>query len=619
MQRIPIHKIFVVLAFIYGLTFVLITPPFQTPDETSHFFRAYQISCAQFRAVKENDRTGGYVPQSIDSFANFYKKYSLNPYCKMNFEYLKKTFTIPLRSDKIVFKDFCYTALYSPISYLPQSVVLFCLRVFNVRPAFLLYLSRLSALIFWIILIYFSIKIIPVQKYLLAFLAFLPMSLLVNSSISADVVTNGLSFFLIAYTLRIALGNKKFSRKDLIIISIVVVLLGFAKVLYATLALLFFVIPVAKIGSLKKYLLIGSLILFLGFGSTFIWAKCIHGIYTPYKNYNVQIRDEINLADKADVSKQIEFISEHKKHCIKIFVRSFFQEFNGLTSSYIGLLGWGDTVLPDWFIIINYIFIFLLAISTNYEKAMFTFTQRIILVFIFILITWLIMLSQYLSWDDVASEKVYPLQGRYFIPIIPLIFIVLYNNWFHFPRKYLKATLVIMILFSLTYAVSKNFSRFYYNYNLKKKWETTSTCEIQNNNNESYLVNGSDTIVKLCSIIPTIEKAHSGQYSVKLTGNNQFGFTHIIYNARKGDKILVSAWRFGKSGNIAFSEFKKDGAFHHSIKTYEKERTGWIRLESEFFVPYDMLNTEMRVFIWHLDTDSAYFDDFKINYYQKVK
>ena len=66
-------KIFLVLALLFGTLFVLITPPFQGPDEPVHFYRATQIANVNFipdvqNGVVGGDTDNGYIRLVRESF-----------------------------------------------------------------------------------------------------------------------------------------------------------------------------------------------------------------------------------------------------------------------------------------------------------------------------------------------------------------------------------------------------------------------------------------------------------------------------------------------------------------------------------------------------------------------
>ena len=299
------------------------------------------------------------------------------------------------------------------------------------------------------------------------------------------------------------------------------------------------------------------------------------------------------------------------------FLNSYSREFTDMITSYIGRLGWGDTQLPNWFVLINYIIIIVLALSVNEMKLKFNMLQRTVFVLVFLGLTLFIMLSQYLTWDKIGSDKVYPLQGRYFIPVFPLIFLILYNTKLNIPIRSIKSVFIFSYLLLAAYTISFFYHRFYYNYQFENRWNVFQDADQINDNKGTYVVEGTDTIVKVEPLIQTEEKSHSGKYSVKLSSQHPFGFTHEVYGAKKGDRIKASVWRHGKTGSIVISEFAKDGVYSSASNVFEKEDSGWQHLETEFFVPRDMLKTELRIYIYYAESDSSYFDDFRISYDKK--
>ncbi len=616
MKSISPHRFFLIFAVFFGLIFSIITPPFQVPDEINHFYRAYQISEGNFTALKIDNRVGGYIPESLDLFSFQYKKMSLNKYSKVNFKEIKKTSEISLNAFDKVFTDFPNTALYTPVSYIPQSIAIFILRLLNCKPLYMLYLVRIITLLFWITLVYFAIKIIPFQKWLFVILALLPMSLSVNSSISADIITNALSFLFIAYVIRCAFNNKKFSKKDLIIISLIIISLGLAKVIYVLLLFIFLIIPKRNFLSLKHYIFSFIIILVLGFGFAFGGKKTIDKLYTPYNEYNIEYRENTILNSKANMDEQISFIISNKKQTVKIFATSFFSEFKPMIKSYIGRLGWGDTQLPNFIVLLSYIIIFLIAISSNNKEITFKYRQRLIFFSTSIILLLFIMLSQYLTWVPVGSNRVYPLQGRYFIPVLPLIFVLFFNNKTKINNAYRKYIILLFTLFIGFYSIVYLYNRFYYNYILIKQFEINCNAELLSED-KKFLLTDNDTVKFDNPNIQTDKESRSGDYSIKLSPDNQFGFSYKFNNVKKGDKFVVTVWRTGKEGKIIIQEDAENGLYLKSSKIISKDDNNRYQLESVFFAPKDFTDTGLKIYIWYNAEDSAYFDDYKITFLKK--
>ena len=149
---------------------------------------------------------------------------------------------------------------------------------------------------------------------------------------------------------------------------------------------------------------------------------------------------------------------------------------------------------------------------------------------------------------------------------------------------------------------------------MEKHWEIFRDVDLSGND-EIFIVEGPDTIAISNSISGSAEKAFSGEFSVKLTNQDPYGFGHKIYNAHKGDRIVVSAWCSGKAGKIVFSEFVENGLYYEASRAYKKNGSGWRYIKSEFFVSKDMTQTELRIYVLNNTNQNVFFDDFKITYY----
>jgi len=205
---------FVCFASLFGLIFLILTPPFQVPDEINHFYKAYQVSEGKLLSVKHDDRVGGYIPTSLVKTTEPFLGLRWNKNAKTSFKTISEQFEIPLNPEEKTFVDFPNTSMYSPISYLPQAVSIRFLRSFSLSPLSLFYGARIFTLIFWILSIFLVIRLLPFHKWLFVLISLLPMSLFINMSLSADVASNIISFILIAYLLRMAFSNGPIKRGD---------------------------------------------------------------------------------------------------------------------------------------------------------------------------------------------------------------------------------------------------------------------------------------------------------------------------------------------------------------------------------------------------------------------
>src|SRR5438128_2418991 len=105
-----------------GVLLVFLVPPFQSPDEQTHFYRAYQLSEGHLIANRLSYGAGDTLPKSLsDSFNSFY--YLLfQPDKKIDINSFKTVLGKSLNSTSTVETRFENTAPYPPFAYLPQII-----------------------------------------------------------------------------------------------------------------------------------------------------------------------------------------------------------------------------------------------------------------------------------------------------------------------------------------------------------------------------------------------------------------------------------------------------------------------------------------------------------------
>ncbi len=127
-------RFFLFCGLLFGLIFLIITPPFQTPDELSHFYRAYQISEGDFIGINKDHRVGGYLPVSLaDSYLPF-RYIRRHEHVKTSWSIIRKQFENKLNEENRKFVDFPNTGMYSFVSYIPQASGIFIVRSFHLPP-----------------------------------------------------------------------------------------------------------------------------------------------------------------------------------------------------------------------------------------------------------------------------------------------------------------------------------------------------------------------------------------------------------------------------------------------------------------------------------------------------
>ena len=108
-------------------------------------------------------------------------------------------------------------------------------------------------------------------------------------------------------------------------------------------------------------------------------------------------------------------------YSIKVLVNSFWYHAGFWFENMFGAqLGWVDINVPIFFIYGFAILLFMTAIKPAEEPVYFKRGSRALLWLVFGLIAFLIVLSMMVAWTPTGYPVVLGVQGRYFLPILPL-------------------------------------------------------------------------------------------------------------------------------------------------------------------------------------------------------
>ena len=129
------EKVFLVVGFVFGLLFLVVTPPFQEPDAYVHFLRAYTISEGKVAAFS------AYVPQSLIDLIEDVNPDPLpgNVPNKQSKRALLDQFSVPFDDLSPVGVDLTLTIEYSLVAYTPQVVGISAGRMLHLPAIFMFY------------------------------------------------------------------------------------------------------------------------------------------------------------------------------------------------------------------------------------------------------------------------------------------------------------------------------------------------------------------------------------------------------------------------------------------------------------------------------------------------
>lgn len=288
---------------------------------------------------------------------------------------------------------------YSPLMYAASGI---SLKLF---PDIQL-IGRFANLLVWILLIAVAIHITPVFKWQLFFIALLPMSLYEGMSYSADSFSNAFAFLFFAYIFKLIFQEKEFSyKKDIPLL----LLCGITGALSKGIMMPLFLLPFVPIKKQKGIIILS--ILAAVFITSYLWSSN-NFLATPSvtsSEYNKYIVLNVPLV------YLVLFINTIKTCAIQWVYGA------------IGIFGYCTVIFNK---IIYFLTIIMLVCTIKFipEKYKITASQRLTAglgFFIYMLSTCVLM---FIMATPIGYDKIYGIQGRYFIPALPLLFVLFGKN-----------------------------------------------------------------------------------------------------------------------------------------------------------------------------------------------
>jgi uncharacterized membrane protein len=427
-SRIKEEHIFLAAALFFGLLWVFLIPPFQSPDENAHFFRSWTLAQGNIVLEQAKDEAGhtvlgAYLPRSVAALPERldYQLVMRNPFAKFDFRHFWKyilTEDFNAGSGESVYQDI--SSNYSPICYLPQTAGIAIGRIFRLSPLGCFYLARVVVLLSYIVLIFMALKVLPVGKHIMMPLALLPMALGIAASLSSDVVLNGVAFLFIAYTLSQALSKspRPLTGKEVKIFLLLCAVLALLKPVYIPIVLLLLMLPKERFRDKKSRLLflfgcIGLTVLLMAAWNIANAQQIAEGYWLQAGGLDPKYQFHVAL------TRPLQFLGVVYNGYLHYPLAG---SGRGLYRQFIGLLGWLDLVFPPLLYVIAGLFLALQVIVPDDGPALGP-KARALLLISFALAFMGISFAMFVEATPVGSTVLMGVQGRYFTAVAPAAFL----------------------------------------------------------------------------------------------------------------------------------------------------------------------------------------------------
>jgi Predicted membrane protein (DUF2142) len=408
---------FLVVAIVYGVFLAVATPPLQEHDAVGHLIRVDRMSRGTFVEPLDGD---GLTNASIDGCVRgFIDHHSLRGGSGEPLDLRGHWADVPCT--EATSTGIPTSSLTSPVPYLPNAVGYTAVKALGggVGPRVLG--ARLASLAVYVGLVFAALRLAPKGRSVLFVVAVLPSSLALAASLHADALGIAAAVLAVALTLR---ARERPTRGVLVTLAVTVVVLALAKNLYSPHVLLVALVPAVAFADARarlRYLALTAGAWAVAFGAWSQYAARQHYALPPFG---------------IDSREAQSFILDHPFH----FLRS---TWNGLWDPFVreitlpgfvevlgGMRGplmthtYGDLPPLALFGVAALVLALAVFADPGPERPRDTAARRrtaLVCGLVAVAGVLLVYLGMALTANPPGADTLVWAQGRYFIPLVPLL------------------------------------------------------------------------------------------------------------------------------------------------------------------------------------------------------
>ncbi|MEM6903384.1 MAG: DUF2142 domain-containing protein, partial [Pseudomonadota bacterium] len=319
---------FVVLALVFGLAYLAILPPLNTPDGRAHGLRVAQLASGQFLPDRLGEgRYGGALSKRFVAYAD----------ARVTGEREPNWRAIEVDATRQV--DFSNAAAFTPLAHLPQALGMAIAQLVSEAPESWVTGARLGNLSVFVLLGALAIYLVPFGRVTLGLILLLPFSFSQAATVSADALNLALPMVFLALVLRWTRLERLDHRRYLALVAFALVLGLLKQTTPAfTMALICLYRPLG--GGPKALAMIG-LPVAASLGVALIWSAAFPFLPGDYFNRG------------ADPAAQLATVLNQPTHFFAVVIDTFVDRFWIYWHSAMGLfppvpgegLNWVPTIL----------------------------------------------------------------------------------------------------------------------------------------------------------------------------------------------------------------------------------------------------------------------------------
>jgi uncharacterized membrane protein len=406
------EALFLVAAIALGVFHMFVTTPYGVHDEGRTTKTIEYYSSVLLGADQSKDELSGEVTwenRAVDTFDGLYEYPATAPYYHVwnhLFEFADKPHQTTEEHSKIY---------GGALQLVPQILGVTFARILHLGQVPTLYMGKLFSLAFYILLLYFAVRLAPGKsKLLFAIIGLGPQILDKAGTLSYDTAANAVCLFFIALVLHLSFSQSKVTLKSGALLFGAGVLLTPLKLVYAPLLLLTLMIPSDKWKSSQTRVLYCMALALAGAASLLFFSGA-----SLFSHVGQTAAD--SLIDDGSGGIAYSQLWEHKTDVIRLLFHSFPDHLQLISQS---VSSFHYRSLPEHLGYLS-LFIMILSVSASPEDKGMAFSRKQWALMAFTALSvYLLLLMVCVSWTSPEKYELWGMQGRYFIPILPLIILL---------------------------------------------------------------------------------------------------------------------------------------------------------------------------------------------------
>ena len=411
-KPVKIHNAFIILATMLGIIYMCLFTPNSIQDERKHINTAIRYS--NMFMLKGYETEDGNMVKRIDDTIIF----GLNDETSISTYYAvinhitdlqKSNDTIEVPGERIG----------NIFQYIPTAIGVTIGRLLRLGYVPTIFIGRIFNLIYYVLITYLAIKIAPFGKKMFFVIGMLPVAIHSAGSFSYDAIVISTALCFIAYVLYFAFSENELTKKDILFLLILTIILSAAKAgVYVFLLLLILLIPKERLCKHRKTIIglfiLGIIVIAYFNREKIIWSVTVTDRKLPYFDGNR--------------AYPFSYIYKDFYGYLRLVINTIIENFDFYLESLVGgYLCCKNVIISKVIVLGYYIVLFLSIILNNNETVKIKRVHKIIM-FIICFVIFNVFLTVALTWTKYGDKSIWGLHGRYFVPILPLMLLILRNR-----------------------------------------------------------------------------------------------------------------------------------------------------------------------------------------------